>query len=309
MIPFFLTILLLCPLELFSFLHPRLLGRHYDRTTSGCLFDSNAAAAEGASYLPILAATVAAIPLSIPIDAALQNGYKRIEKIANTRVVDEQGTAYAYIARPKAAEKRPVVVLIHQFFGLTTRDTELCDELARLGYVAVAPDTFQGNTTSVIPRAISFVTEAAYNDNWVVNLRDIRRVVSHLERECGEWADTSRIVVSGFCFGGGLALRYADAFPQNVVGVGMFYGKPLKELSGLHCDVYGVYGDNDRQFPPEMVNTFETLLQSRTPGTVEIRRYPGKAHAFVDDLACINRGGEAGDAWSGFINLLEKKLG
>lgn len=47
------------------------------------------------------------------------------------------------------AEPRPVFFLTHQFFGLRPRDTELCDELARLGYVAVAPDCFKGQTTGV----------------------------------------------------------------------------------------------------------------------------------------------------------------
>lgn len=46
-------------------------------------------------------------------------------------------------------EPRPVFFLTHQFFGLRPRDTELCDELARLGYVAVAPDCFKGQTTGV----------------------------------------------------------------------------------------------------------------------------------------------------------------
>jgi dienelactone hydrolase len=51
-------------------------------------------------------------------------------------------------------EPRPVFFLTHQFFGLRPRDTELCDELARLGYVAVAPDCFKGQTTGVYGCAI-----------------------------------------------------------------------------------------------------------------------------------------------------------
>ena len=263
-----LSLSLLCLMTIASAFHNPFLKHSHHRLSMGPPPDGTP------EFLPYLAAAVASIPLSIPLDAGLQNGYERIKSIANTVIEDDEGKVFAYIARPAttAGEKRPVVVLIHQFFGLKPRDTELCDELARLGYVAVAPDCFQGNTTSVIPRAISFVTEAAYNDNWVLPLKDMRRVISYMEREGN--ADTNNIVVTGFCFGGGLALLYAQTFPENVKGCGVFYGKPVKSLLQLQCDVYGVFGDKDRQFPPKMVDEFESLL---TNGGIknEIRRYPG----------------------------------
>ena len=264
-----LYLLLLCLMtNAYAFYNP-LLKASYHRLSMG------PPPADGVpDFLPYLAAAIAAVPLSIPLDASLQNGYQRIESISNTVIEDDEGKVFAYIAHPTATttEKRPMIVLIHQFFGLKPRDTELCDELARLGYVAVAPDCFQGNTTSVIPRAISFVTEAAYNDNWALPLKDMRRVISYMEREGN--ADTNRIVVTGFCFGGGLALRYAQTFPENVKGCGVFYGKPVKSLLQLQCDVYGVFGDKDRQFPPKMVDEFESLLTSSGIKN-EIRRYPG----------------------------------
>jgi len=196
------------------------------------------------------------------------------------------------------------------------RDTELCDELAKAGYLAVAPDCFQGNTTAVIPRAISFVAKAAYEDDWELPLRDLERTVAHLQLHCAEWADTQRIVVAGFCFGGGLALRFADKFPEKVKACAVFYGKPVTSLDGFRANFYGVYGSNDRQFRPPAVDSLEALLKSSSGGAggsdaaaareVEIRRYAGQAHAFVEDLACIRRGGDAGDAWAGFMHFLER---
>jgi carboxymethylenebutenolidase len=245
------------------------------------------AAGDAGAYIAGASTLVGLIPASVVVDSYLQDGTKRIETIANTKFTDELGDIYAYVARPSSAgsdkkKKYPTVFLIHQFFGLRKRDTELCDELARLGYVAVAPDCFQGNTTGVIPRAISFVAGAAYKDDWVLPLRDMRRVVQSVEKNC-PWADTSNMVVAGFCFGGGLALRYADKYPS------------------------GVYGDRDRQFPPAMVDVLETLLKGAGV-SVEMRRYEGKAHAFVEDLECINKGGDAGDAWGGFVDFLRLKL-
>lgn len=269
----------------------------------------------------IAAASLVAIPASIQLDKWLQKGTTRIRQIANYKCTinnpqdgGKERELFAYLARPKVSAtsvKRPVVILIHQFFGLTKRDTELADELARYGYFTIAPDCFQGQTTSVIPRAISFVSKAAYQDDWDINFRDLRAIVQHLQSTCSKWANFDEIVVAGFCFGGGLALRYADLFPENVTATAVFYGKPLKNLTGYSpsCDFYGVYGDNDRQFPPAAVNDLETLLKSKVDNAqrIEIRRYPGKAHAFVEDLASIKNGGDTGDAWSGFLRLLERK--
>ena len=260
-----------------------------------------------------IAAGIVSIPGSLLIDKFLQRGTERISKISNTIITDDMGEVYAYIARPTPVNtnepqvKYPVVVLIHQFFGLRPRDTELCDELARLGYVAVAPDCFQGNTTSLIPRAISLVAPAAFKDDWDSSLRDLGRVIKYLKTDCSAWADTSKVVISGFCFGGGLALRYADTFPEDIKGCAVFYGKPISKLSKLNCNVYGVFGSRDRQFSPEMVDRFELLLKSSNV-PVEMRRYEGKAHAFIDDLECIQRGGDAGDAWAGFVDFLERNL-
>jgi dienelactone hydrolase len=132
----------------------------------------------------------------------------------------------------------------------------------------------------------------------------MRRMISYLEATCGEWADVNNIFVAGFCFGGGLALRYADKYAERVRACAVFYGKPIKTLTGFDSNFYGVFGDKDRQFKPPDVNNLEKLLQSRSK-SVEMRRYPNQAHAFVEDLECIRRGGDAADAWSGFIGFLE----
>jgi len=251
------------------------------------------------------------IPLSIIIDSVFQQGNKRIEKISNTKIVDQYNReVFAYISLPENAtlcnEKFPVVILVHQFFGLRPRDTELCDELARLGYVAVAPDCYQGNTTALIPRAIYLVKNAAFKDDWNLPLTDMDRVVNYLSKQ--PYVNTSKIAVCGFCFGGGVALRYADTHPdKGIQACGVFYGKPISKISGLNSRVYGVFGERDRQFPPAMVDSFEKLLVGAGL-TVEFRRYRGKAHAFIEDLNCIKKGGDAGDAWSGWISFLKDSL-
>lgn len=256
------------------------------------------------------AALFTSLPLSIIIDSKLQEGTTRISKIANTKIEDSTGEMFCYIARPAGEEntKYPVVYLVHQFFGLRPRDTELCDELARCGFIAVAPDCYQGNTTGLIPRAINLVKGAAFNDDWKLPLRDFHRVVEYMRTQPD--ADTTRSAVSGFCFGGGVALRYAETYPSSdIKAVGVFYGKPTPTLDQLdpNTSVYGVFGGKDRQFPPAVVDDFDNLLQSKGIET-EIRRYPDKDHAFIKDLECIRTEKDSGDAWTGWLNILERRL-
>ena len=237
--------------------------------------------------------------------------FKRIKTIANLEIKDDLGSVFAYIARPasesKLGLKRPVVFLVHQFFGLRRRDTELADELARLGYIAVCPDCYQANTTPLIPRAISLVKNAAFNNDWELPLRDLKRVLDFIVNN-EEQADITRMALSGFCFGGGVALRFADIYPAyRFKAVGVFYGKPIKSITSLAAPVYGVFGDRDRQFGPAMVAEFESLLSSRAI-PVEIRRYQDQAHAFIEDLACIRRGGDALDAWDGWLRFLSVRF-
>ena len=210
------------------------------------------------TLVSIASGAIAMVPISVIVDEFLQHGNVRISKIANTRILDEQGEVFAYIAKPaNIDEPAPTVMLVHQFFGLRPRDTDLCDELARLGYVAIAPDCYQGNTTSLIPRAISLVRKISRTDNYDLPLQDFHRVLTYAESL--PYVDKNKIAAVGFCFGGGVALRYGDQNPQKVKAIGIFYGKPLLSLSQLKAPIYGVYGNKDIQFPPPLVNKFESI--------------------------------------------------
>ena len=144
-------IFVLCPV--YSFLHGRSIRLNSNLVLRSFDYESILTQLSSAAVAAASVATTTAV--SIPVDYMIQNGVSRISKIANHKITDDLGDVYAYLARPQAdtkSTKRPVVILVHQFFGLRERDTELCDELAKSGYFAIAPDCFQGNTTSLIPR-------------------------------------------------------------------------------------------------------------------------------------------------------------
>jgi len=68
-----------------------------------------------------------------------------------------------------------------------------------------------------------------------------------------------------------------------------------------------VFGGRDQQFPPKIVDEFETLLSTkRIPHT--IKRYPTQGHAFITDLAATRDQEDAKDAWQGFLSFLKRSL-
>ncbi len=132
---------------------------------------------------------------------------------------------------------------------------DLCNELARLGCVAVAPDTFQSRQTQWIPRALALVAGATLGPGATWGAESLESALNWVEAQ--PWGDGARVGVAGFCYGGGAALRFAERHPEDVAAAACFYGAPLADAGRLQCPVFAVYGTADTQFPPAVVDKFE----------------------------------------------------
>jgi carboxymethylenebutenolidase len=97
---------------------------------------------------------VALLTGSIALDAV--TGSERIDAVTNTSLPGINGgpDVRAYVAIPQGVGPFPVVIMIHEFFGLNESIVGKAKGLAEEGYLVVAPDTFRGSTTQWIPRAI-----------------------------------------------------------------------------------------------------------------------------------------------------------
>lgn len=220
-----------------------------------------------------------------------------------TNAETSDGVRY-YVATPIDGNPAPCVILIHQFFGLRKREVELCDELARQGFMAAAPDTFNGQSTGWVPRAIALVWEAALKPGGQWGRTALESVMREIESD-PRASQQHPPVISGFCYGGGAALRFAATHPGEVSAVAAFYGSPIQDMGGLDGPVLGVYGTADTQFPPAAVDRFEADLRAASV-SARILRFKGQPHAFVTDLAAIRRGGAAGQAWGAFLLFLHE---
>src|SRR5438270_1282042 len=146
-----------------------------------------------------------------------------------------------FVVYPESKNKTPVVLVIHEIFGLTDWVRGVCDQLAENGVIAIAPDLLSGQT---------------YTD-----LDGARKAISALPKEqiksdlnaTSEYALTKipaangSLAVCGFCWGGGWAFDYATMNP-NLKGAYSFYGVAVDDpakAAKIPCPVYGFYAEND----------------------------------------------------------------
>jgi len=240
---------------------------------------------------------------SVAFDFAV--GADRIKAVTNTIIPGYNGgpDVRAYVAVPPGNGPFPVVIMIHEFYGLNESIVGKAEGLAREGYLVVAPDTFRGSTTAWIPRAIYQVIT---NKPEQVN-QDLDSIFAWIQARSDALANRTGIM--GFCYGGRASLSYSLHNNQLAATV-IFYGSPITDpqaLRSLPGPVLGIFGGADSSIPVEEVRAFETALgQAGIPH--EISFYEGQPHAFVTDMEAVQAGGAQGQAWNQMLRFFEKYL-
>ncbi len=225
----------------------------------------------------------------------------------NVSYIAEDGTElHAYLTQPEGEGPFPAVLMVHEWWGLNSEITEMADRLSEEGYVVLAPDTYRGQTTALVPRAIYLrlnTPEAQIDGDMLAAFN----YVTGLEN-----VDSERVGVMGFCYGGGVALRHAVENPQIVATVNL-YGETILDPTAFGAllqpdagPVLGIFGAEDQQIPVSEVEEFtEALNAADIENTVTI--YPGVGHAFVNP-AGIEAGGAPAEAWTQITAFFEARL-
>lgn len=240
---------------------------------------------------------------SIAIDFAV--GAERINAVTNTTIPGQNGglDVRAYVATPPGEGPFPVVIMIHEFFGLNESIVGKAEGLAEEGYLVIAPDTFRGSTTSWIPRAIYQVIT---NSPEQVNT-DLDSVFAWLETQ--PEVDSGRIGIAGFCYGGRASLLYS-LHNNGIAATVVFYGSPVTDpevLKSLPGPILGIFGGADMTISETDVKAFAAgLKDAGIPNEITI--FEGQPHAFVTDIESIRAGGVQAEAWNQMLEFLEKSL-
>lgn len=219
----------------------------------------------------------------------------------------------AYRAMPAgktAADKLPVVLVVSEIFGVHEYIADVARRFAKLGYLAIAPELFErqgdaqsyGEIAKLLAEVVSKVPDA--------------QVMGDLDA-CVAWAaanggDTSRLGITGYCWGGRITWLYSAHSAAVKAGVA-WYGRmqgatnalqpahPIDVVDRLKAPVLGLYGAADAGIPVASVDAMKAALAaSKNPVAQKASFvvYPGAEHAFHADYRPSYHREAAEDGWT-----------
>lgn len=232
------------------------------------------------------------------------------------KIPAEGGEMPAYRAAPAKGERLPVVLVVHEIFGVHEYIQDVCRRFAKLGYLAVAPNLYarQGRV-----------------DN-LESFDDIRKIVSKVPDDqvmadldaALAWAgknrgDTAKTAVTGFCWGGRIVWLYSAHQPKVKAGVAWYGGlvartpgaNPLQpkqaiDVAGdLKAPVLGLYGEADQGIPVASIEQMREAVK-KAGKTAEIVVYPNGPHGFHADYRPSYRKEMAEDGWKRLLAWFQK---
>ena len=203
---------------------------------------------------------------------------------------------------PQDVSQLPVLILIHEFFGLSQSICDKADALANeLNCIVIAPDTFRGESSTFIPKciwlALSTRQEQVNQDlsdviSWVEDKQRTNQGISSRTSDNSNSISSKRkLAIMGFCYGGGKAIRYTTQVRPDAATV-ICYGSPIVDsaiLSNLKAPVCGIFGELDMQFPVSQIEEFQNALSTANVG-FDVRVYDDVGHAFWKDMEQISEG-------------------
>jgi carboxymethylenebutenolidase len=215
----------------------------------------------------------------------------------------------SYVVYPERKTKAPVVVVVHEIYGLSTWIRSVADQLAAEGYIAIAPDLTSGK--GLRDQSDSALQQLGPAVIRALPAEEVQRRVSSVARYgMGLPAAEKRYGVVGFCWGGSTVFQHAVA-SQDVSGVVVYYGgSPAPaEAAKIKAPVLGLYGENDAR-----VNSTIPPMDSamkRLGKRFEQEIYAGAGHGFLRQQNGANGANLAASqkAWPRTIAFFRETLG
>jgi carboxymethylenebutenolidase len=214
----------------------------------------------------------------------------------------------AYRAAPAGKTGLPVVLVIQEIFGVHEYIADTARRFAKAGYLAIAPSLYarQGDATQysdiskLMAELVSKVPDAQV-------MADLDAAVQWAGANGG---DTSKVGITGFCWGGRITWLYSAHSPNVKAGVA-WYGRlvgasteltprhPVDVAARLNGPVLGLYGAADTGIPLDTVDKMKAALAAGNAAAKasEFVVYPDAPHAFHADYRPSYRQGPAEDGW------------
>jgi carboxymethylenebutenolidase len=184
-------------------------------------------------------------------------------------------TIKAFVVYPERKEKTPVLLVVHEIFGVTDWARSLCDELAEAGVIAVVPDLLSGQKFEDVDgarKAISALSKEQVK-------ADLDATADYALTKIPSCNGT--LAICGFCWGGGVTFAYANENPKLKAAYS-FYGtapNEASEVANIACPVYGFYGEKDERVNATIPKAEELMKAGGKKYEPVI--YKGAGHGFM----------------------------
>jgi carboxymethylenebutenolidase len=232
------------------------------------------------------------------------------------KIPTPDGQIPAYRAAPAKGASFPVVLVVQEIFGVHEHIKDLCRRLAKVGYLAIAPELYarQGD--------VSKITEFKKIIDEVVSKVPDKQVLDDLDATV-EWAkksgkgETSKLAITGFCWGGRIVWLYSAHNPNLKAGAA-WYGRlvgvadplhpkhPVDIAADIKAPVLALYGELDKGISVESVDKMRAALKTAGNKTSEIIVFPGADHGFNADYRPTYNKAPAEEAWKKMLEWFKK---
>src|SRR6266581_596956 len=238
--------------------------------------------------------------------AALEKSPRHREWVT---VKHDNRSVETFVVYPESKSKTPVVLVIHEIFGMTDWVQDLADQVAAAGYIAVAPDLLSGmgpNGGRSTDFAEGKTMEAVSHLNPDQVTADLNAAADYALKIP---SSIGKLFVGGFCWGGSQTFRFATN-RSDLAAAFVFYGGPPDKdaMARIKAPVYGFYGGNDARIGATVPDTITAMKAARR--TYEPVTYEGASHGFMrageaPDASDANKKART-DAWDRWKSLLSK---
>lgn len=234
----------------------------------------------------------------------------------STMTYNVDGQSYTgYLARDSSAEgKRPLILVVHEWWGQTDYIRQRTEQLAALGYVALAVDMYGSGKTATHPDDAGSFSKGVMSD-WPAAQRNLETAIDTLKDTQG--VDSSRVAIIGYCFGGAVALNAALAGMPFKAAVS-FHGSPSQVVDTpqpFDGRVIIQNGLADKMVEQSALQSLvDTFASVDTDATVV--QYPEAMHAFTNpyvgakasefDLPLAYNAAADAASWQVMLNVFNK---
>ncbi|WP_311268685.1 dienelactone hydrolase family protein [Sphingobium sp. WCS2017Hpa-17] len=241
------------------------------------------------------------------VSSAVQTSGEGLTEESVTIPANDGFALPGFVARPAGGKAAPVIVVVHEIFGVHEWIRDICRRFARAGYYAIAPDLFarHGDATKIadFKQLVGTIVSKA-PDAQV--LADIDTVYDWASSHGG---DGRKRGITGFCWGGRIVWLYAAHSAQLDAGVA-YYGRlvsdktalqplsAIEEVTKLKAPVLGQYGALDKGIPVTDVEAMRAALTKAGKSPPDaITVHAGAEHGFMADYRPSYNEAAAKAAW------------